>query len=223
MTISGDRAAYLDRVRTSYDEVAVDYAAHIADAFPNDRLGRGLLDAFAGHVRAGRGAPTVLDVGCGPGHVTAHLATLGLEARGIDLSKRMVELARREYPALRFDEGDMTELDVEPESLGGALLWFSTHHLRPDWLPAVFAGCARALRPDGTLLLGTHIGAGEHTKPSQAYGGHPVSYESFLQPVEEIDALVGATGLRITSITVERPDPRAGAGRAGARIFARKD
>jgi SAM-dependent methyltransferase len=117
----------------------------------------------------------------------------------------------------------MTELDVEPEASGGVLLWFSTHHLRPEWLPAVFAGCARALRPGGTLLLGTHIGAGEHTTPSQAYGGHPVSYESFLLPVEEIEALVGAAGLRVTSVTVERPDPRAGGGRAGARIFARKD
>ena len=33
------------------------------------------------------------DVGCGPGHVTAFLAGLGLDAAGIDLSGQMVAQA----------------------------------------------------------------------------------------------------------------------------------
>jgi SAM-dependent methyltransferase len=225
MTDSEYRAAYLGRVRDSYDEVAVDYAAVIADAFPQDGIGRALLGVFAQEVRAAaaREAPTVLDVGCGPGHVTAHLAALGLDARGVDLSKRMVELARLSHPSLHFEQADMTELDVGPGTLDGVLLWYSTHHLRPEWLPEVFAGCARALRPGGTLLLGTHVGAGEHTKPSQAYGTHPVSYESFLIPAERIGELLAGAGLRVASVTLGYPDPRAGRGRASARIFAPKD
>jgi SAM-dependent methyltransferase len=231
-----DLAGYLERVRVSYDEVAADYAALVETAFPGDRLGRALLGVFADDVRtdaaeraqaegavAAEQPASVLDVGCGPGHITAHLAEFGLEARGVDLSKRMVELARREHPTLRFDEGDMTRLDVEPETFAGVLLWFVTHHLRPEWLPSVFAGCATALRPGGTLLLGAHVGAGEHTKPTQAYGTHPVSYESFLTPVEELVELLTAAGLRVTSVTVQQPKPGTARGRAGARIFARKD
>jgi SAM-dependent methyltransferase len=222
---SADLAGYLERVRVSYDEVAADYAALVGTAFAGDRLGRALLGVFAGDVRAetADGVASVLDVGCGPGHITAHLAELGLEARGVDLSKRMVELARREHPDLRFDEGDMTRLDVEPGAFAGVLLWFVTHHLRPEWLPSVFDGCATALRPGGTLLLGAHVGAGEHTKPTQAYGTHPVSYESFLTPAEELVELLAAAGLRVTSVTVQQPEPGNVRGRAGARIFARKD
>ena len=220
---SEGRGGYLDRVRASYDEVAADYVAVAEGAFPGDLIGRALLAVFADRVRAADAAAPVLDLGCGPGHVTAHLAALGLRARGVDLSKRMVELARGAHPALRFDEGDMTDLDLEPESLGGVLLWFATHHLRPEWLPGVFATCARALRPGGTLLLGTHVGAGEHTRPSQAYGTHPVSYESFLRPVEELDGLLAEAGLRVTSVTAERPDPRAVRARACARFLAVRD
>lgn len=221
--MNGDRNGYLDRVRASYDEVASDYAAVVEDAFPNDRLGRALLDVFAAQVRAADPQAPVLDLGCGPGHITAHLAELGLAARGIDLSRQMVKLARSAHPALRFDEGDITDLEVEPGTLGGVLIWFVTHHLPPEWLPGVFAGCARILRPGGTLLLGAHAGAGEHTRPTQAYGAHPVSYESFLRPVEELEALVAGSGLRVTSVTVERPDPRNARARTGVRIFARKD
>src|SRR5215210_93643 len=60
---------------------------------------RAVLGAFAESVR---GLGPVLDVGCGPGTVPAHLAELGLDASGVDLSPRMVEHARRQYPDLRF-------------------------------------------------------------------------------------------------------------------------
>lgn len=214
---------YLERVRDSYDEVVDDYAAFVAEAFERDRLGRALLGVFAERVRAADPAAPVLDLGCGPGHVTAHLAALGLDAHGIDLSPRMVEYATRMYPSLGFAQGDMTNLEIEPGTLGGILAWYSTHHLPPQWLPGVFGSCAKALRPGGTLLLGTHVGAGEHTKPSQAYGTHPVSYESFLRPVEEIEALLAEAGLRVVSVTAEPRDPCTPRARAGARIFAVKD
>lgn len=217
------RDGYLARVRESYDEVAEDYFTFVLDKFPSDRLGRALLGVFADRVRAADATAPVLDLGCGPGHVTAYLAELGLAARGVDLSKRMVELASGAYPALKFEQGDMTRLEVEPGTFGGILIWYVTHHLPPRWLPDVFASCARALRPGGTLLLGTHAGTGEHTKPSQAYGTHPVSYESFLCTVEEIEAIVAESGLRVTSVTAERPDPRVPRARAAARIFATKD
>jgi SAM-dependent methyltransferase len=78
------------------------------------------LDAFAEDVT---GLGPVLDVGCGPGHVTAHLAARGLDVRGVDVSPRMVEHARRRYPSLRFDVASVTDLELVPGSLGGVLGW----------------------------------------------------------------------------------------------------
>lgn len=71
--------------RTSYDTVAVSYADHLREALAEAPYLRAALALFADSVRASGGGP-VADVGCGPGHVTAHLHGLGADAFGIDLS-----------------------------------------------------------------------------------------------------------------------------------------
>ena len=50
------------------------------------------------------------DLGCGPGHLSAHLSSLGLAAFGVDLSPAMIELARAAHPELRFEVGSMDAL-----------------------------------------------------------------------------------------------------------------
>src|SRR5690349_10665090 len=91
----------------SYDRVAGEYTARIADELDGKPLDRALLHAFAEQVG---GAGTVADIGCGPGHVAAFLAASGAQVEGIDLSEGMVAQARRRYPALAFRQGDMRAL-----------------------------------------------------------------------------------------------------------------
>ena len=61
----------------------------------------------------------VIDLGCGPGYVTARLNALGVETFGVDLSEAMVTLARQSYPEHRFDHGSMTALNLPDGALGG--------------------------------------------------------------------------------------------------------
>ncbi|MCA1221314.1 methyltransferase domain-containing protein [Streptomyces sp. 8L] len=88
-----DRPADLDLVRESYDRVADNYAdmvvtKGIGDIRRHPWL-KASIDAFADTV--GDLGP-VLDVGCGPGTVTAYLAERGLDVSGADLSPRMMGL-----------------------------------------------------------------------------------------------------------------------------------
>jgi SAM-dependent methyltransferase len=178
-----------------------------------------MLAAFAEAVQVTDGGP-VADVGCGPGKVTAHLAHLGLPAFGIDLSPKMIELARRAYPSLNFEVGSMTALPFRDDELGGILAYYSTHHTPPELLPVVFAEFHRTLAPDGLLMLAGHAGDHEHLRPTQAYGGHPVSYESHLLPPEQTVDLLERAGLVITARLVQVPDQ--GAKRTIATFLARK-
>lgn len=196
--------AYLAAVRTSYDTVADTFAQRYG---PDqiDPLGRAMLAAFAEMVRGSGGGP-VADLGCGPGRVTGWLAELGLDVFGVDLSPRMVELARAAHPELRFEVGSMTALDLPDGQLAGALAFFSTYHTPPEHLPTMFGEFSRTLAPGGRLLLGTYVGDDELLRPTRAYGGHPVSYESHLVPAERVATLLAEAGLVVTArLLIEDP------------------
>jgi SAM-dependent methyltransferase len=147
----------LHDTRAAYDAVASLYAERFSNALETRPIERALLAAFAELVQAHDTGP-VADIGCGPGHVTAHLHALGPTTFGIDLSSAMVALARQAHPDLRFDEGSMTALDLADGVLGGILALYSVIHTQPQQLPVVFTEFQRVLAPGGHLLLGFFAG-----------------------------------------------------------------
>ncbi len=195
--------ADLETVRASYDRVADSYVELGMGDLTREPWLRAALAAFADEVR---GLGPVLDVGCGPGHVTAHLAQLGLDASGVDLSPRMVEHARRRYPGLRFDVRSATELDLAPGSLGGVLGWWSLFNLPREVLPEVLAAFAAALVPAGLALVGTHVGDGD-LRRSEAYGGVPVEWTTHLWQPEHLAALFAGAGLEVVAELRWPPSP----------------
>lgn len=211
---------FLDAIRDSYDTVAADYVKIVKGPETLDPLSRALIDAFAELllVEASEGRGPVADLGCGPGWFTERLAAKGLDAFGVDLSPGMIDRARQAYPHLRFAVGSMTALDLADGSLGGVLAFFSTHHTPPSHLPVVYAEFHRVLAPGGLLLLGAHTGDDEHYSPQQAYGGHPVSYESHLVPADRIAELLTAAGFTVTARLEQVTDT----GRTHAILLARR-
>ena len=147
----------LHDTRAAYDAVASLYAELFSNALEALPVERALLAAFAELVQAHDAGP-VADIGCGPGHVTAHLHALGPTTFGIDLSSAMVALARKAHPDLLFDEGSMTALDLADGVLGGILALYSIIHTQPQQLPVVFTEFHRVLAPGGHLLLGFFAG-----------------------------------------------------------------
>ncbi|MFJ3788100.1 class I SAM-dependent methyltransferase [Kitasatospora sp. NPDC090091] len=194
--------AHLAAVRASYDTVAEDYVRRVVPPEGMDPVSRGMLGAFVESVRADALGP-VADVGCGPGRVTAYLVGLGVTASGIDLSPRMIELARRAYPGLDFTVGSMTGLPLPDAGLGGLLAWYSTHHTPPEQLPLVFAEFRRVLAPGGRLLLGGHTGEAAHLRPTRGYG-RPVTYTSYIVPADRQAELLARAGFAVTA-RLEQP------------------
>ncbi|MGW5385302.1 methyltransferase domain-containing protein [Nocardia sp. NPDC003963] len=145
--------------------------------------------------RQGARIGPVLDIGCGPGTVTAYLTELGLDVTGVDLSPRMIENARRLHPQCRFSVGSATELDLGEASLGGVLGWWSLFNLPRDILPQVLAVFARALKPGGHFITATHVGDGEVVR-TEAYGGVPVHWMTHRWQPEQLLGLIEQAGLR---------------------------
>ena len=58
---------------------------------------------------------TLLEVGCGEGHQSEHLARLCDQLYGIDVSPRAIERARPRVPAAQFDVGSLPAVPRTPE------------------------------------------------------------------------------------------------------------
>lgn len=84
----------------------------------------------------------------------------------------------------------------------------------------MFGEFRRTLAPGGCLMTAGPVGAGEHLRPTQAYGGRPVSYGSYLTPPDRIAELLEAARLVVTARLLQAPDE--GTKRTIATFLAQK-
>lgn len=194
---------FLDTTRTAYDAAAVEYADWIRHELDRKPLDRAMLAAFAELVRAAGDGP-VADIGCGTGRVTAYLHALGLSAFGIDLSPRMIAMARRDHPHLRFEVGSMTALDLPDDGLAGIVAWYSTIHIPDDELPRVFAEFHRVLAPGGHALLAFQVGDEPRHRPEVF--GTAVTLTSYRRQPDQIEELLRGAGLITRARLTREPD-----------------
>jgi uncharacterized protein len=179
------------RVRSSYDAVAATYADHLVDELNGLPFETWLLDRVLAHAD---GRP-VVEVGSGPGHVTAYLADRGADATGIDLSPAMVDEARRRFPGRNYQVGDLRRLGRPPTSSGWAAVlgWYSLIHLAASELPEAVAALIRPLDPGGWLVLGMH--AGSEVRHVDEFFGHEVELDFVLHDPALVVGVVEAAGL----------------------------
>ncbi len=117
-----------------------------------DERGRPFVELMA---RVGAEAPrAVVDLGCGPGNLTALLAARWPRARvvGLDSSRAMVEAARRDVAGVGFEQADLREwLDA-----GGEAVDVLVSNATLQWVPGhldLLAALLGRVRPGGWLAV----------------------------------------------------------------------
>ena len=136
-----------------------------------------------------------MELGSGPGHVTAYLADGGADATGIDLSPQMVAEARGRFPGRSFEVGDLRRLGRPATSSGWAAVlgWYSLIHLAASELPDAITALVRPLAPGGWLVLGMH--AGSEVRHLDEWFGHAVELDFVLHEPAFVVGVVEAAGL----------------------------
>ncbi|KAB1140305.1 class I SAM-dependent methyltransferase [Streptomyces luteolifulvus] len=204
MSAETETPDFVRATRDAYDAIAAAYAEAFPDGLADRPLDRALITAFGELVRAAGTAP-VADVGSGPGHVTALLHALGVPVFGVDVSPRMVALARRTHPELRFHVGSMTSLDLPDRTLGGIMALYSVIHVPDDHLPATFAGFHRVLMPGGHVLLSFQSGEeDEHLRLTERFG-QKISLDYYWRTPETVAAHLTEAGLSIQARVMLEP------------------
>jgi ubiquinone/menaquinone biosynthesis C-methylase UbiE len=186
----------------------------VSDELRGKPLDRALLTAFAEQVRPGQ----ILDVGCGPGHVTAFLAGLGLNVAGVDLSAGMVAQARARHPHLV--QGDMTALPARDGSLDGLVSFYSLIHMIDDaQVRAALAEFRRVLADGGLLLLAVHVG--DEVRHSTDLFGVPVDVSFRFFAPDWLTAELNQAGFFVEAVTLRQPYPDAEVATERAYLLAR--
>jgi ubiquinone/menaquinone biosynthesis C-methylase UbiE len=98
----------------------------------------------------------VLDIGCGNGAISLPLLPRAGHLTLLDLSPKMLDLARQQVPADRLEdvkliEGNFLEADLEPQSFDLVLCIGVLAHV--DSVPDVIAKVARLAKPGGMVIL----------------------------------------------------------------------
>jgi ubiquinone/menaquinone biosynthesis C-methylase UbiE len=194
----------------SYDRVADRYSDLVRTGLEDLPLERGLVDHFAHRVVEAGGGP-VLDVGCGPGWLTRHLASRGLTASGIDISTGMLRLARTNSPGVGFAVASLTHIPVAGGAIAGVFCWYVLHHVPDEDLGPAIRELARVVVPGGSLLLGGHVGDSAYLK-TEGYGGLPMRVLFARRSPETYARLLRETGLVVDATIALGPEhPASGA------------
>ncbi len=138
---------------TDYDTIAERYAADIDERPWNALYERPATLALLPAVDR----TDVLDAGCGHGWYADWLVRHGARVVAVDRSAAMVALTQKHLKGrARVIRGDVTDLrSILADQSFDLVLSSLVLHYEAD-LPAVFAECARLLRPSGTLVFSTH-------------------------------------------------------------------
>lgn len=140
-----------------YDKIATKYVNIFFKNFESDADKRHVMKFISLLPKNAK----VLDVGCGPGHGTKSLMKLGFDVEGIDLSERMIEIARKKVPKGKFKVMDIRELKYGKNTFDALFANYSLIHIPGSQVSPTLKEFSRVLKPNGVLYLSLQEGQGE--------------------------------------------------------------
>ena len=93
-------------VKDYYNKTATDWSNQIFDEKKQTAILSKFYDCFA---EAGTIKPKILDLGCGAGYDTKILDGLGAKVKGVDMSEKLIHIARLNVPECKFFVGDIRD------------------------------------------------------------------------------------------------------------------
>lgn len=141
----------------------------------------------------------VLDLGCGHGRDCWYLEEHGFRPVGIDLSEKMLEVARKRCSRSMFLNMDMRDIDRIPWMFDGVWSSASFYHIQKKEAYGLILKMQRVLKPDGILYIGVKQGEGEKILGRSEIG---VSKFYSLYNEREIVELVSKAGFEVFEVAV---------------------
>jgi ubiquinone/menaquinone biosynthesis C-methylase UbiE len=134
-----------------------DWARSYGDPKPATLNAQNLISRrrFALEMLEARVSPgsSILDIGCGTGHLAGELMQRGYAACGVDLSDAMVQYAREHYNPDRFRVGDIEQIPFPDNTFDAVMCLGVMEYLDRD--ESALREMWRVLRPGGHAVITT--------------------------------------------------------------------
>jgi ubiquinone/menaquinone biosynthesis C-methylase UbiE len=98
----------------------------------------------------------VLDLGCGTGHFSTYIKTLGYDVTGLDPSTKMLDYARQNFPDITFIEGYSNALPFSDESFDLVISIEVLRYLDTKIVIESYEEIFRILKSGGKMFI-THV------------------------------------------------------------------
>lgn len=181
-----------EKIINCYNKVADDYATERSGELSKKHFDRLLLKEFALVNNKG----LLADFGCGPGQTTKFLYDHGVKnIVGIDLSSAMVDAARKLFPEIRFETGNLLDLAYNSNHFTSAIAFYAIVHFTDDQLKTAFTEVNRVLKKGGQFLFTFHVG--DETVHFDKAHDKEIDIDLYFFPTDKILKLLSDTGFGI--------------------------
>ena len=100
----------------------------------------------------------VLDAGCGVGTpVSQFLVNMGFNVTGVDISKKLIDLAKQNIPEASFYQKNILTLDFPNDSFDGIICVYTLWHIPRTDHSSIIENFHRMLKDNGILVINTGI------------------------------------------------------------------
>ncbi|HEY0427660.1 MAG TPA: class I SAM-dependent methyltransferase [Pyrinomonadaceae bacterium] len=135
-------------IENGYNKIAALYhAKRLAKKEINNQYFDGLFQYFPDSGK-------LLDLGCGGGQpLTSYFAEKGFDVTGVDISSKMIEIAREQIPQGNFFVSEMTECEFGEEEFDVIVSAFAIIHVPQKKQSSLFKNIFKWLKTGGVAFL----------------------------------------------------------------------
>lgn len=142
----------------------------------------------------------VLDIGAGAGVKAKYLSARGLRVTGMDISKNLLEIARRRAPDAEFVLHSMYDFDTLPGTYDAAFAQASLLHIPKNDALRIVVAMATKIVPGGLVYLAVkEVQEGKPEEGMLVENDYGYEYERFFSyfTMDELQGYMEAAGLVI--------------------------
>jgi len=156
----------IERMMRTYDEIAEEYC-EITERDGDRKFQKKMLDKTLDFLPSN---PRLIDLGCGDGRDTQYLQEKGADVVGIDLSRGMIDLARKKYTNCAFLHSDMRDTVFPNNTFQGTWASTSLSNIPKSELSSVEKEIYRILEKGSIFCFSFKVGEGEGFEESLVEG-----------------------------------------------------